>query len=70
MRTKFIATLAAATLLTVASTAAALAQAGDVIAATNQDVISDVYQNTSATQNSAPDVGFSAHHHPHGHRYP
>jgi hypothetical protein len=66
MRTKLL-TVALATLLTVGSTAVALAQAADTIAATNQDVISDLNQ-TSQTQNSAPNAGFSAHHHPHGKR--
>jgi hypothetical protein len=67
MRIKLAATVALATLLTVGCTAVALAQAADTIAAMNQDVISD--QNgasQSATQNSVPNAGFSAHHHPHG----
>ena len=66
MRTKLV-TVALATLLTVAGTAVALAQAADTIAATNQDVISDQNQaSQTTTQNSVPNAGFSAHHHPHG----
>jgi hypothetical protein len=63
MRTRLV-TVALAGLLTVGSTAVALAQAADTIAATNQDVISDLNQ-ASQTQNSALHAGFSAHHHPH-----
>lgn len=67
MRTKLISTLTAAVLLTVSSTAVALAQGADVIAATNADVVADMNQASSIpTQNTTPNVGFSAHHHPHG----
>lgn len=68
MRTKF-AIVALAILLTAGSTAVALAQAADTIAATNQDVISDQSEvSQTATQNSVPNFGFSAHHHPHERR--
>jgi hypothetical protein len=60
MRTK-LATVALAALLTVGSTAVALAQAADTITAENQNNASQ-----TMTQNSGPDGGFSAHHHPHG----
>ena len=67
MRTKFITTLAAAALLTVGSTTIALAEAADVNATFNPDQISDTNQAASVpTQNTIPNVGWSAHHHPHG----
>jgi hypothetical protein len=65
MRTNFIPALAAAALLTVSSAAVALAQAADVNATTNADVIAD-QASSIPTQNTTPNVGWSAHHHPHG----
>lgn len=71
MRTKYFTTLAAATLLTIASSAAAFAEAADVNSVYNQDQITDTNQAASVpTQNNVPNVGWSAHVHPHGHRYP
>ncbi len=71
MRSKFITTLAAANLLTISSAAVALAQAADVNAATNADVNADMNQTLSTpNQNSTPNVGWSAHYHPHGRRLP
>jgi hypothetical protein len=65
MRTNFIPALAAAALLTVSSAAVALAQAADVNATMNADVIAD-QASSIPTQNTTPNVGWSAHHHPHG----
>lgn len=72
MRTKFITTMAAATLLTISSTAVALAQAADVNSATNPDVISDMNQAGSGSTQSVPaNAGFSVHHQQlNGHRAP
>jgi hypothetical protein len=69
MRTKLV-IAALATLLTVGGTAVAFAQAADTIAATNQDVISDQNQasQTYTNDNSGPNAGWSAHHHPHASR--
>jgi len=58
MRTQFFATVAAA-LLTISTASVAMAQAADIQATVDNDVI-------SASNNSAPTAGFSAHHHPHG----
>lgn len=65
MRTRFFTALVAATLLTVGSTAVALAEAADVNATFNQDQITDANQAAS-TPNSAPNIGWSAHYHPIG----
>jgi hypothetical protein len=75
MRSKFLTTAALAALLTVGSTAVALAQAADLNGQYNQDQISDTNQAASqitpgTAQNMRPNVGWSAHTHPHGHRYP
>jgi len=72
MRTKFITTLAGAVLLTVCSAAVALAEAPDVQAnaqgsATAPTAGANPSHNPSADNGGfAPNVGFSAHYHPHG----
>lgn len=60
MRTQFLATVAAA-LLTIGTASVAMAQAADIQATMDNDAI-------SASNNSLPSVGFSAHYHPHGGR--
>jgi hypothetical protein len=70
MRTKFLTAAAMAALLTVSSTAVALAQVADLNGQYNQDQISDLNQASrmpipGAAWNSTPNAGFSAHHHPH-----
>lgn len=72
MRTKFITTLAAAALLTVGGAAAALAQAADVQASANGSAPAYTFSGANASGNVptyggfAPNVGPSAHYHPHG----
>ncbi len=72
MRTKLITALTAAVLLTVGSAGAALAQAADVQASANDSAPSYTYDGANASGNMptyggfAPNVGFSAHYHPHG----
>ena len=58
MRTQFLATVAAA-LLTISTASVAMAQAADIQATQDNDFI-------SASNNSLPTPGFSAHYHPHG----
>jgi hypothetical protein len=70
MRTKFLTTAALATLLTVGTTAVALAQAADLNYQNNPDQISDLNQSSSQAVpgtwwNTHPHAGISAHTHPH-----
>ncbi|MGH6973188.1 MAG: hypothetical protein ACRED6_01025 [Stellaceae bacterium] len=70
MRTKFFTTLAAAALLTVSSAAVALAEAPDVqaSAAANYTAGANPSRNMSTGNSFAPNIGPSAHFHPHGRR--
>lgn len=69
MRTKFITTVAAATLLTIGSTAAALAEAADVNATFNQDQIMDA--SHAANTQTPSNAGFAVHNQQlNGHRAP
>ena len=65
MRTKLFTTLAAATLLTIGSTGAALAEAADINSSFNQDQTMDA-SPAAGTQNNTPTEGWSAHYHPTG----
>jgi hypothetical protein len=72
MRTKFITALGAAVLLTVGSAGAALAQAADAQASANDSAPTYTYGAANAGGDMptyggfAPNVGPSAHYHPHG----
>ena len=72
MRTKFFTTLAAAALLTVGSVAAALAEAPDVQASANGAATAftagaNPSRNVDTSNGGfVPNVGPSAHFHPHG----
>jgi len=71
MRTKFITTLAAATLLAVSSATAALAEAPDNQASAQGSGMvftagSNLSRNTPAGNGFVAGAGPSAHYHPHG----
>jgi len=74
MRTKFITTLVAAALLTVSSATIALAQGADAQASANASAPNYTSGGANASADMptyggfAPNVGFSAHYHPHGTR--
>lgn len=65
MPTKFLTALAAATLLTIGSTAVAFAEAADINSTFNQDQTMDASQ-AIGTQSTTPTAGWSAHYHPTG----
>ena len=73
MHTKFFTALAAASLLTIGSVTAALAEAADIQASANGSATAfeagaNPSRNASTDSGFAPTAGFSAHYHPHGTR--